>query len=458
MPCDDIVYESASNQRTDWKLPAVGAGTPRRLRGRRRDFASSVLVIAMVSQMLRIAAAAAIACLLATAPPPASAAKPVQVSMIGPDAAGRGVVPKQATMAVTATGRQLVAWMEESNQEGPVVWGRILDENGTPAGEPFTVSGGNGPAVAARGRRDEFLVAWTELGSELGPQYRVVARRFNRDGKTIGDEFVVAEAAQEPALAYSGKRKEFMIVWREFPFRSSRIYGASLVAGSSTPSAPFLISRNPPADVHYDSPEIAYDSRAGGYLVVWERFSTETGESRAFMRTLPAEPDRRLGRQRTIDETGVSPRVTYNRHAREYLIFWGAPGSPVRRVRTNGRPYGTAVSTTRGTDFERAGSSDIAAAPDGHYEILFWGDQLEETPGYSAVFRRRLGAELKLGRRLRRVSSADPRVSALGGGSIAYSRAGDRFRAVWVEGRQQRDPGQFPGDPPSNWEVWARAL
>jgi len=350
--------------------------------------------------------------------------------------------------------------MQEDDPDGPVVWARILDVDGEVAGPPFRVqrSGADAidPAVAVRGRRDEFLVAWTEVGFQ---QLRVVARRFDGDGNPVGDEVVISEAAHEPAVAYSGKRKEFTIVWQENG--TPGISGVRLPAGPSAASEPFRISRGDPSEVSDLSPEIACDSRTGGCLVVWERYDGGSGQSRALARLLPAQSDESLGRQRKIAERGsvggAHPDILYNRDTREYLAFWGGSGSPARRMHADGRPYGGEVRLNQGTSFEDAGAADIAVSPDGHYEILFWGDELDDYPG-SAVFRRRMGAELKLRRRLSRVSSADPRVTGLLGGAIAYSRAGDRFRAVWVEGREQRDPEQFPGDPPSNWEVWARVL
>ena len=402
---------------------------------------------------IAIAALAAYAATAVALAAPAS--DPVQVSVNAHG--GRGAKPKQATAAVTRSGRQLVVWLQDDDPDGSVIWGRVISAGGSPVGGPFQIAGPNpnalAPAVAVRGRRDEFLVAWNESDFETR---RVVARRFDGDGNPVGDRFTFSEAGQDPAIAYGGKRKEFVVVWREFTADGSRIYGTTLPAGDSTASESAPVSRDGSGVIDEYAPAVAYDSRTGRWLVAWTRAGRS--QSTALARILPQNPNEPRGRQRRLAKPGSGstslPQVTYNRRAREYLATWSAVGSAVRRVHSDGRPYGPEVRLREGTPFKGVLVADIAAAADGHYEILFSGDEDPDVPPGDAVFARRLGAELKLGRRLQRVSSSDRRTSA-SGHAIVYSRANERFRAVWVEGTNADND---PNYPPPDWEVWTRVL
>ena len=400
---------------------------------------------------IEIAIAALAPCAVAGVALAATPGERVQVSVNAHG--GRGVSPKEPAAAVTRSGRQLVVWVQDDNPDGSVVWGRVIGVDGAPVGGPFEIAGPNpnarDPAVAVRGRRDEFLVAWSESDFQTR---RVMARRFDGEGDPLGEAFTLSEAALDPAVAYGGKRREFVVVWREFTPGGSRIYGARVPGGRSSRTEPAVVSRGGGSEVAESAPDVTYDSREGRWLVAWERNGT------VLARILHANPGTPLGRQRRLAKRGsprsAVPRITYNSHAREYLATWFAAGSRIRRLQADGHAYGQEIEVKGGASFETVGVGDIAAAPDGHYEILLNGDDDTQQPPGSAVLTRRLGVDLKLGRRLQRVSRSDRSISAAGH-AIVYSRANDRFRAVWVEGRT---PSNEPNEPASNLEVWTRVL
>lgn len=372
------------------------------------------------------------------------------VAMAGPGTAiqvsdnastGDEYIPRGPATAVVRSGRQLVVWTQDDQLNRDSVWGRIVDTDGAAIGEPFQISASGTartPAVAARGRRDEFLVTWTDAPAT---SFRIVARQIDRDGNLRGQEFVMAETGQYPALVYGGRRSEFMVVWHDFNQGAARVYGARLPAGSSETPAPFRISSG---DSEGALADVAYDKRTGRYLVGW---------GGGFVRLLPAEPGGRRGPVRRVSETGGGPELAYNASEREYVALLAAGDrSVVRQIRPDGTAYGEQRRLPR-SPFRRIFPWDLASIEDGGYMVVFDGETNPEEPNPS-VYARRIGRDLKI-HRLRSVSSEEPGVSGTMG-VLAYSRAQERARVVWLQGQEdQRNPPPGPRPP---WEVFTRGL
>jgi hypothetical protein len=367
---------------------------------------------------------------------------------------------RRAVTAVTASGQQLVVWHQEDYGKSEL-WGRIVDEQGAVVGEPFPVSRPGAyalnPAVTTRGRRNEFLVAWD--GSIPGKGGGIVARRFSGEGTPLGEEFLLAEgSAQEPALAYGGRRREFVVVWSGAYPVDAVVYGARLPAGTTSTPEPFRIAEGDSDRFRFEYVSLAYDSRTGRYLTGWDETDTRANdftitESHSFVRTLPANAGERLGRihrlPRSKDDTSGYPELVYNRKKHEYVALFS--GSRLRRVDANGRPYGRELGEgyRRGTGLGSVRVEDVTVRPEGGYIVLFSGQFAEE--GERHLYVRRVSPALKLRKWTRFVAQNAHAYD----GSLAYSRVQERTRAIWLQGESEPppDPQSYPG-----WEIWTRGL
>jgi hypothetical protein len=408
----------------------------------------------------------------------------MQVSSGASTSTHRALAPKTA---LTAHGRQLVTWLQATGDAGrDELWGRVVEADGRSMGQEFQISRAAAQGlpvtvgesmVAARGRRDEFLVVWTQrIGNSA---YRhLAARRLDGSGRPLSDEFAVASPDRfsrlgGPKLAYGARRREFLIVWRaldatrgsEAAEVGDEIYGTRLPAGSSQTPPDFRLSSmgsGPNDQVGAVTPAVAYNSRRGDYLVAWEGGDESLNQNgikqdAVFARTLPAAPRGRLGRTRRVSgfdsppSVLLFPDVAFNRQTREYLTTWATPWSSrsrvyARRIHPDGRPYGGEAYVAGARPLASAALPDVEPAPDGHYEFVFTGALDPDEDHDAAIYTRRLGPKLKRGR-LRTVTSRGEGALATWP-AITYSTAQARFRAVWLEEVER----------PYNYEVFTRGL
>lgn len=392
-------------------------------------------------------------------------AAPASVLQVSSSDDGASPRTDWATAAVARDGEQLVAWSAPAASGGQLqLWGRMIGSDGTPSGTPFEISqlradgepvNAVAPAIAARGRRGEFLVVWTQddLADNGGERSELYARRIDSSGTSLSEPFVLAsregfERVGSSAVSYGSDRREFVVVWGGTRTSGgSGIYGARVSAGRSKQGEVFRMS--PPSfgsEFGAITPTIAYDSRASRYLVAWEGVTDELRRREVYARLLERAPNK-LGRTRRVSgfTTGgrllLRPDVAYNRRAGEFVVVW-SPGEGdernvfARRVKPTGRPRGPETEIGLTT----ASAPDLAVARGGHYVIAFQHG-LETT----SVYRRRVGRKLRLGR-VREVSTAAP----AGGPSVVYSRAVERFIAAWLQA--------VPPDQDENYEVFVRQL
>jgi hypothetical protein len=373
------------------------------------------------------------------------------------------------TTAVARDGEQLVVWSAPAASGGQLqLWGRMIGQNETPNGAPFEISQPRAdgepvnavtPAVAARGRRGEFFVVWTQddLADNGGERSELYGRRIGASGTPLSEPFVLAsrdrfERLGRAAVAYGGDHHEFVVVWEGVGSSGGwDIYGTRIQAGRTSPGKTFKVSPHGFGDKDNfgaNDPTIAFDSRAGSYLVAWEGKTDEFGArgNEVYARALTDVPNS-LGRTRRVSgftTTGqmlLRPDLVYNRRTDEYVVVW-SPGQGdeqdlfARRIRPSGRPRGPETDIGTST----AWAADIAVAPGGHYVVAFQVG-LEST----SVVRRRVGRKLRAGR-VREVSTAAP----AGGPSVVYSRAVERFVAAWLQA--------VPPDQDENLEVFVRQL
>ena len=124
------------------------------------------------------------------------------------------------------------------------------------------------PVVAFDIIHEEFLVVWSNT---QGPNTQdIYARRVNMDG-SLGTWFSVVSAAGEhhndPAVAYSEVRDEYLVAWSyEYAVGDYDIFGSLVSWNGSSIGTPFVINGNP--EIQHD-PDVAFNPNDDEYLVVY---------------------------------------------------------------------------------------------------------------------------------------------------------------------------------------------
>jgi hypothetical protein len=388
--------------------------------------------------------------------------------------------PVATGTAVTRSGRQLVLWSAAASDGANArVWGRVVEPGGAPAGERFAVSGArpdgtpvsaSGGAVAARGRRNEFLVTWIEESDDGSVGVRLMARRFTSAGGALAQPFVVASGPRfldvgGGAVAYGGGRQEFVVVFRGREQAGYASYAARVRAGSATVSKAVRISSYRKTLLESSGvSSVAYDLRADRFLATWAGLTGEvTGNADrdVYARTLPGASSGRLGQTwrisppATSGELSIGPDVAYNHVEREFAATWTG-GSAfedeaiyARRIGPDGRPRGPAPLVDGG-DFDGASHARIEAAPGGHYLVTYNRSGPREDD--QTVLARRVGPSLKVRAPRSVPTSLAERATA---GGVAYSFAARRFVVTWAETRERREDDTAP---PPKYDIFARGL
>ncbi|HID87319.1 MAG TPA: hypothetical protein EYP55_08055, partial [Anaerolineae bacterium] len=150
------------------------------------------------------------------------------------------------------------------------------------------------------------------------------ARGASRSGEPdlpFGQDFPIAQRAGEqrnPALAYDGLRDRYLVAWEEQE-GDGDIYGQLVAAGGQLVGEAFPISTAPgdQGDV-----VVAYNSRAGEYLVAWE--DRRGGDWDIYLQRVSGDGELLGENVPLIVRVGdqLDPDMVYNPPRDEYLLVW----------------------------------------------------------------------------------------------------------------------------------------
>ena len=96
-------------------------------------------------------------------------------------------------------------------------------------------------------------------------------------GSPIGSSFLIADQpidTARPAVAYNSQRQEYLVVWWNDRAGCDDIYGQRVSKGGALLGPHFSIAAGCPGE--RSVPDVAYNSQANEYLVVWQLYSTPT--------------------------------------------------------------------------------------------------------------------------------------------------------------------------------------
>ncbi|MBX3697766.1 MAG: hypothetical protein KF811_08145 [Dokdonella sp.] len=313
-----------------------------------------------------------------------------RISNVGTDGdASRGAGNGRVAFNATAN-EYLVVWSadNDANDNENEIWGRRFDgSTRQPIGGEFRISttGTDGdadrdafnPDVSWSSQTNEYLVVWQGDNESTDNEFETYGRFVGPTGALQGIQLRISQmgtdgdansSASNPALAYSATSNEFLVVWQgdeglaplvdnEFEIFGQRISAASRNTAGSRMQISMMGGANG-ADANYDanSPDLAWNSAANTFLVVWGGDDNTGG---------------------LVDN--------------EFEI-WG------RRVAGGGLPQGatqTRLSSMGGTGNTTYGAAnpDVAYDPDdGQFLVVFQGDDDSVGDNETEIFGQRVNA------------------------------------------------------------------
>ncbi|MBN2113587.1 MAG: hypothetical protein JW785_05605 [Acidimicrobiia bacterium] len=289
----------------------------------------------------------------------------------------------------SAAEEYLVVWEDDrmAAARGSDIYGRRLDRIGRPLGEDFRICGPSAwaddkdPSVAYNSTANEYLVVWSDRRSYSTRGFDIYARRVSAAGVPLGDadfRVVSDQAAADdlsPDVAFNSKANRYLVVWQDFRYAGTSgwtIFGR-LVKPAGTPVGG---DRNISGAGPYGSewaPAVAYDSSADQYLVVWHDMRNYyTRGADIYGRRLDGQA-RNLAGFRISGAGGFVdqkwPDVTYNRTSQQFLVVW----EDGRRDDTRGVDiWGRFVASSGGPAGKDFRVSDNPATGDERYPALAW--------------------------------------------------------------------------------------
>jgi hypothetical protein len=273
----------------------------------------------------------------------ALAGSPFRVDAGGTNMAAATVYDSQADVYV-------VAWSSLRANAADIYYARV-GASYTPADRAIGPAAGPArqlkPIVAYNPTRRTYLAMWEDDRGQAA-NYKLYGCLLNEDGTPAGEAFLVLDAGILPTLTYNARNDEFLVSWcLGSAFYTQRISATGALVGS-----PVTFSTGSPPS----RTSVAYDSLANAYCVTWS--DAHTGTSVAYGRRMNADgtPD---GAAFALDASvgpQTQPSVAYSPKANGFLFTWSEGTSPkrVRARRMSGAgvldPAGSFALSTRSND------------------------------------------------------------------------------------------------------------
>jgi hypothetical protein len=243
---------------------------------------------------------------------------------------------------------------------------------------------GLAPAVAYNPQANQYLAVWegddvtddeTEIygrlvsaaGVPAGPAFRI--SQVGPDGNTNFDAF-------RPAVAYSSRTNEFLVVWHGNAGADNQfeVYGQRVsAAGTEVGPNDFRISdAGPDGRGAFDAsrPVVTYNSAANEFLVVWYGDEAVDNEFEIYGQRVSAAGTEVGPNDFRISDAGpdgdagfdaFKPVAAYNPYANEFLVVWYGDDTAADELEIYGQRVSAAGAETGPNDFR---ISDMG--PDGN--------------------------------------------------------------------------------------------
>jgi hypothetical protein len=180
-----------------------------------------------------------------------------------------------------------------------------------------------GPSIAYNGNRDEYLVVWWNQrpGNNSDDIY---GRRVSGGGALIGDWFAIAYGTGHerrcPDVAYNSHADEYLVVWHDIISTSTLVFAQRVSAAGQLLGDEIAIGGD--GDLNW-GPQVAYASTENKYLVVWVEYAAAAWALAGKEVSSTGSPGSRF----SIDSDcslceEIMPGLAYNRAGNEFLVVW----------------------------------------------------------------------------------------------------------------------------------------
>jgi hypothetical protein len=216
------------------------------------------------------------------------------------------------------------------------------------------------PVVVANPGNGQFLVVWHDASESpaiaSGSYEQVLGRRIDAAGKPLGEVFLASRRVQDspalggsrPAVAYSSKLDEFLIVYdRNYDGSGENgILGIRIAADGKAVTGEEIALV---AGAFQANARIAYDPGADRYLLVW------TSSQGVLGRFLDGQGAPLTGAALFAPAGAASPALAFSADSNRYLLVYQSPGSDGSDIAgqiidADGQPIGDpfAIATAAG--------------------------------------------------------------------------------------------------------------
>lgn len=185
------------------------------------------------------------------------------------------------------------------------------------------------PRVAHNTTANEYLVVWEYDANGNGSDYDILAARLRADGEVISTSLVVAGLTyhdRAPDVAYNSVANEYLVVW-EHDYNGDGsdwdVVGQRVTAGGALAGSTFFVG----GYVNHEyKPRVAYNSVANNYLAVWEFDYNGDGSDYDVLGQLVRANGTLSGTAFFVggfsNRHEFKPQLAYNSAANEYLATW----------------------------------------------------------------------------------------------------------------------------------------
>lgn len=192
------------------------------------------------------------------------------------------------------------------------------------------------PVAAYSPWLQQYLVVWYK---NLTGDYAIQGRWVSKNGAFPGISFNIASGGgverRNPAIAYNGDDRYFLVVWEEVESGRNKIFGAVISeTGFIWPAFPISIHSGALKDCFY--PKVAYSIISKKFMVVWERhlsgalsndieiqYVDRTGQLDGTNGIIAVGDNVNFSHQR--------PNLAFNAHRDEFLVVWERWYKPLSR-------------------------------------------------------------------------------------------------------------------------------